>query len=157
MTEDNFFYFLDYNKDNVIDMNEFEKQILKLPLERKYTSKQIKLFYSYLDEYNLGKVDINIFKIKLDIFNKDILINDDNGYKGNSTIENLILEEFSKWYLKNSNLCDTELFSIMDHDHDGKISINDMKHFSVNVLLMEKLELSDSKLLHFIEAVSPSN
>jgi Ca2+-binding EF-hand superfamily protein len=157
MTEDNFFYFLDYNRDNVIDLNEFEKQILKIPLERKYTSKQIKLFYSYLDEYNSGKVDINIFKIKLDIFNKDILINDDNGYKGNSTIENLILEEFSKWYLKNSNLCDTELFSILDYDHDGKISINDMKHFSVNVLLMEKQELNDSKLLHFIEAVSPSN
>ena len=157
MTEDNFFYFLDYNKDNVIDMNEFEKQILKLPLERKYTSKQIKLFYSYLDEYNLGKVDINIFKIKLDIFNKDILINDDNGYKGNSTIENLILDEFSKWYMKNINLCDTELFSILDHDHDGKISINDIKHFSVNVLLMSKQELNDSKILHFIEAVSPSN
>ena len=157
MTEDNLFYFLDYNKDNVIDICEFEKQILKLPLERKYTSKQIKLLYDFLDEYNLGKVDINIFKIKLNIFNNDLLINDDNGYKGNSTIENLILAEFSKWYLKNNNLSDTELFPILDQDHDGKISINDMKHFAVNVLLMAKDELTDNKIMHFIEAVSLSN
>ena len=157
MTEDNFFYFLDYNRDNLIDINEFERQILKLPLERKYTSKQIRLFYNFLDGYNTGKVDINIFKIKLNIFNQDILINDDNGYKGNSTIENLILTEFAKWYLKNSNLCDTELFPILDHDHDGKISISDLKHFAVNVLLMSKEELTNTKILHFIEAVSLSN
>ena len=157
MTEDNLFYFLDKNKDNMIDINEFEKQILKLPLERKYTSKQIKLFFNFLDEYNIGKVDINLFKIKLNIFNTDILINDDSGYKGNSTIENLILAEFSKWYLKNNNLSDTELFPILDHDHDGKISINDIKYFAVNVLLMAKDELTDTKILHFIEAVSLSN
>ena len=157
MTEDNFFYFLDYNKDNIIDIDEFERQILKLPLNRKYTSKQIRLFYNFLDGYNTGKVDINIFKIKLNIFNHDILINDDNGYKGNSTIENLILTEFSKWYLKNSNLSDTELFPILDHDHDGKISISDMKHFAVNVLLMSKEELTNNKILHFIEAVALSN
>ena len=157
MTEDNLFYFLDSNKDNAIDIYEFERQILKLPLERQYTSKQIKLFYSFLDEYNIGKIDINIFKIKLNIFNTDILINNDNGYKGNSTIENLILTEFSKWYLKNNNLSDTELFPILDHDHDGKISINDIKHFAVNVLLMSKEELTNNKILHFIEAVSLSN
>ena len=157
MTEDNLFYFLDYNKDNVIDIVEFEKQILKLPLERKYTSKQIKLLYSFLDEYNIGKIDINIFKLKLNIFDKDILLNDDNGYKGNSTIENLLLDEFSKWYLKNNNLCDTEIFPILDHDHDGKISIDDMKHFAVNVLFMAKDELTNNKILHFIEAISLSN
>ena len=157
MTEDNLFYYLDYNKDNVIDINEFERQVSKLPLERKYTSKQIRLLYSFLDEYNIGKVDINIFKNKLNIFNNDILINNDNGYKGNSTIENLILTEFSKWYLKNNNLSDTELFPILDHDHDGKISINDLKHFAVNVLLMSKEELTNNKILHFIEAVSLSN
>ena len=157
MTEDNLFYYLDYNQDNVIDIDEFEKQIIKLPLEKKYTSKQIRLFFTFLDEYNIGAIDINIFKIKLNIFNNDILINDDSGYKGNSTIENLILAEFSKWYLKNSNLSDTELFPILDHDHDGKISINDIKYFAVNVLLMAKDELTNSKILHFIEAVSLSN
>ena len=157
MTEDNLFYFLDYNKDNVIDINEFEKQISKLPLEGKYTSKQIKLLYSFLDEYNIGKVDLNTFKNKLSIFNNDILKNDDNGYKGNFTIENLILTEFCKWYLKNNNLSDTELFPILDNDHDGKVSINDLKHFAVDILLMSKEELTSNKILHFIEAVSLSN
>ena len=48
---------------------------------------------------------------------------------GNSTIENLILTEITKYYQNNDHLCDTEFFSILDSDNDGKISIYDMKKF----------------------------
>ncbi len=154
MTEDNLFYYLDKNRDNFIDIKEFTSQIMKLPLSKKYTQKQLDMFYTFFDEYNNGKVDINIFKNKLRIFKDDIRDHNENGYIGNPTIENLILTEFSKWFLKNNHLCDTELFSILDNDHDGQISINDLKVFAINTLLMPSNELDDTKILRFIEAVS---
>ena len=154
LTEDNFFYFLDVNKDNYIDINEFEAQINKLPLDRKLNSKEIKKFFTHLDEFNTGKVDLNTFKQKLKHFNDYMIANNEKSYVGNPTIENLILNEISKWLRKNRNLCDTELFPILDHDHDGVVSINDFKFFCTNVLLMPKNELNNKKILHFIEAVS---
>jgi Ca2+-binding EF-hand superfamily protein len=131
MTEDNLFYYLDKNEDGFIDINEFYNQISRLPLSKKYTKKQIELFYTFFDEYNNGKVDINIFKNKIRIFKDDIKINNENGYIGNSTIENLILTEISKYYRKNQHLCDTEFFSILDSDKDGQISIKDLKKFAI--------------------------
>ena len=47
MTENNLFYYLDNNQDGFIDINEFRNQIYKLPLNKKYTQKQLDLFYSY--------------------------------------------------------------------------------------------------------------
>ena len=76
---------------------------------------------------------------------------------GNSTIENLLLDEFSKWLKKNKNLSDTELFPILDHDHDGIISIKDIKYFANKVLFMPSNELNDTKILHFIVALSLTN
>jgi len=99
-------------KDGYIDIDEFYRQLSKLPLSKKYTKKQIELFYTFFDEYNNGKVDINIFKNKIRIFKDDMRLNNENGYMGNSTIENLILTEISKYYMKNQHLCDTEFFSI---------------------------------------------
>ena len=154
MTEDNLFYYLDKNKDGYIDIHEFYTQISKLPLSRKYTKNQIDLFYTFFDEYNNGKVDINIFKNKILIFKDDMKKNQENGYMGNSTIENLLLTEITKYYQNNDHLCDTEFFSILDSDNDGKISIRDMKIFAINTLLISPNELDDNKILRFIEAIS---
>ena len=154
MTEDNLFYYLDNNKDGYIDIDEFYRQLSKLPLSKKYTKKQIELFYTFFDEYNNGKVDINIFKNKIRIFKDDMRLNNENGYMGNSTIENLILTEISKYYMKNQHLCDTEFFSILDNDNDGQISIRDLKIFAVNTLLISPTELDDNKILRFIESIS---
>ena len=154
MTEDNLFYYLDKNKDGYIDINEFYTQISKLPLSKKYTKNQIDLFYTFFDEYNNGKVDINIFKNKILIFKDDMRNNQENGYMGNSTIENLILTEIAKYYQNNEHLCDTEFFSILDSDNDGKISIRDMKIFAIKTLLISPNELDDNKVLRFIEAIS---
>ena len=157
MTEDNLFYYLDDNEDGFIDINEFYRQLSKLPLSKKYTKKQIELFYTFFDEYNNGKVDINIFKNKIRIFKDDMRLNNENGYIGNSTIENLILTEISKYYRKNQHLCDTEFFSILDSDNDGQISIRDIKLFAINTLLISPNELDDNKILRFIEAISLTN
>ena len=154
MTEDNLFYYLDKNKDGYIDIGEFYTQLSKLPLGKKYTKNQIDLFYTFFDEYNNGKVDINIFKGKIRIFKDDMRNNQENGYMGNSTIENLILTEITKYYQNNDHLCDTEFFSILDSDNDGKISIRDMKIFAINTLLISPNELDDNKILRFIEAIS---
>ena len=154
MTEDNLFYYLDKNHDGYIDINEFYTQLSKLPLSKKYTKNQIDLFYTFFDEYNNGKVDINIFKNKILIFKDDMRNNQENGYMGNSTIENLILTELTKYYQNNDHLCDTEFFSILDSDNDGKVSIKDMKRFAVNTLLISPSELDDNKILRFIEAIS---
>ena len=75
------------------------------------------------------------------------------GYKGNSIMENLILSEFEKYLHKNYKLSDTELFSILDKDHDGIISINDMKNFCINNLNLSNNELNDNIIIRFIESI----
>ena len=156
MTEDNLFYYLDMNKDGFLDYNEFNIKLSALlsNANQTFNENQLKSFFDYLDEYSKGKVDLITFRNKLRIFNDDIIKHHENGYRGNSTIENLILTELTKWYKKNNNLSDTELFPILDHDHDGKISINDIKYFAKYILFLPVNELSDEKILHFIEAVS---
>ena len=154
MTENNLFYYLDNNKDGFIDIYEFRNQIFKLPLNRKFTQKQIDLFYTFLDEFNNGKVDINIFQNKLRIIKDYINAHNENGYVGNSTIENLILTELYKYIKKNQKLGDTEIFSILDNDHDGIISINDLKNFCIKNLFISSHELDDDIMIRFIEAVS---
>ena len=154
MTENNLFYYLDSNKDGIIDIYEFRNQLLRLPLDRKYTQKQIDLFYTFLDEFNNGKVDINIFQNKLRIIKDYLNAHNEKGYIGNSTIENLIVTEFYKFYKKNKKLSDTEIFSILDKDHDGIISINDMKNFCIKNLFISSHELDDDIIIRFIEAVS---
>ena len=154
MTENNLFYYLDSNRDGYIDIREFRNQIYKLPLTQKFTQKQLDLFYSYLDEFNNGKVDINIFQNKLRVIKEYILKNNEFGYKGNSIMENLILSEFEKYLHKNYKLSDTELFSILDKDHDGIISINDMKNFCINNLYLSNNELNDNIIIRFIESIS---
>ena len=158
MTEDNLFFFLDKKKDKVLDFDEFKTQLpLLLKIDSSGKEKNLKIFFDYLDEYKTKKVDINTFRNKLRLFNDEIKNNHENDYIGNSTIENLLLDEFSKWLKINNNLSDTELFPILDHDHDGIISINDMKYFANKILFMPENELNDIKILHFIVALSLTN
>ena len=154
MTENNLFYYLDNNKDGYIDIYEFRNQIFKLPLNRRYTQKQIDLFYTFLDEFNNGKVDINTFQNKLRIIKDYINSHNEKGYKGNYIMETLILDEFYKFFQKNNRLSDTEIFSILDQDHDGIISINDMMNFCTKNLLISPHELDDNIIIRFIEAIS---
>ena len=149
MTEVNLFQFLDQNQDSFISKIEFETQINRLPLNQKLTKNQIDSFYSYLDVYATGKVNIETF---LSQFRK--CDSKDNLYKGNFIIENLILSEFAKFYLRNNNLCDTEIFSLLDSDHDGVISCNDIKKFALNTLLLSNNELNDTKIKHVMNAIS---
>ena len=154
MTENNLFYFLDNNKDGFIDINEFIYQINKLALNRQFTQKQLNLFFSYLDEFNSGKINIDSFQKKLRLIKEYLDAHNEFGYKGNSTIENLILNEFQKYCNKNYKLSDTELFSILDKDRDGIISINDLKNFCIKNLFLSNNELSDDIIIRFIEAIS---
>ena len=156
LTLDNFFYYLDYNKDNFIDKYEFINQILSLHNfdNNKFNLERIEQFFVFLDDYKNEKVDLNTFRIKLNIFDDDINLNKEHTYKGNPTIENLLLKELSKYYLSNNNLSDTEFFSILDSDNDGIISKEDLKIFAVNLLKMNEKELTYNKLLHFITSIS---
>ena len=154
MTENNLFYFLDNNKDGFIDINEFIYQINKLPLNRQFTQKQLNLFFSYLDEFNNGKINIDSFQKKLRLIKEYLDKHNEFGYKGNSTIENLILNEFQNYCNKNYKLSDTELFSILDRDRDGIISINDLKNFCIKNLYLSNNELSDDIIIRFIGAIS---
>ena len=158
-TLDNFFYYLDNNKDTYIDKNEFISQILSLPNFDfdKYNLGRIEQFYNYLDEYKNGKVDLSRFRIKLNIFDDDINLNQDYSYKGNTIIEHLLLKEIAKYYLENNNLSDTEFFAILDNDNDGLISKEDIKIFAVKLLKMNEKELTHNKLLHFITSISSNN
>ena len=156
MTLDNFFYYLDNNKDNYIDKCEFINQILSLHNfdHNKFNLEKIEQFFTFLDKYKNEKVDLNTFRTKLNIFEDDINLNKEHTYKGNPTIENLILKEFSKYYLNNNYLSDTELFSILDSDNDGLISKEDLKIFASNLLKINEKELTYNKLLHFITSIS---
>ena len=157
MTDEKLFYFLDKNKDSYINKLEFLEQIQKLKLPNKLNQKQLLSFYNYLDDYLNEKVNINIFLKKFKIFETDYGENDEQIYKGNFIIENILLSEFSKWYNRNNNLSDTEIYSILDKDNDGIISNNDIKNFAINILRLAGNELNDKKILHFMNAISLSN
>ena len=156
LTLDNFFIYLDNNKDNYIDKNEFINQILSFTTfdHEKYNIEKIEQFFTYLDEFKNGKIDLNTFRNKLNVFDDDINLHEENAYKGNTTIEKLLLKEMSKYYLYNSYLSDTEFFSILDFDNDGFISKEDLKQFAVKLLKMNEKELTYDKLLHFITSIS---
>ena len=154
LTIQNFFYYLDNNKDNYVDKDEFINQLYNLNFfnKEKLPTELYNNFFAYLDEHKAGKIDFNTFLIKLKFFEENT--NDDITYKGNSTIENLVLHEFAKYIIYNPDLSDTELFSILDNDKDGVISINDMKKFASEILLINIQELNDIKLYHFVSSIS---
>ena len=150
MTEVNLFQFLDADQDSFVSQKEFSYQINQLPLTTKLTQQQIDSFFAYLDVYHANKINIETFLSQLRKFNDS----KENLYKGNFIIENLLLSEFAKFYLRNNSLCDTELFALLDSDHDGVVSCSDIKKFALNTLLLSKNELNDTKIRHVMNAIS---
>ena len=156
LTLDKLFYYLDLNKDNFIDKSEFILQISSLPyLDRqKFSPEKMEQLFVFLDEFKKGKIDLNIFRNKINILDYHINLNKEKIYKGNTKIEKLILNELSKYYLNNLNLSEIELFTLLDKDHDGIISKEDLKYFCSEILNISENKLTFDKLLHFIRCIS---
>ena len=156
LTIDNLFYYLDKNKDSFIDKNEFIYQMNLLPYldQQIFTLEKQELFFEYLDIFKMGKIDINVFRNKLNIFDDHMILTKERNYVGDTNIEKLILKELSRYYLENSYLTDTEFFTLLDKDHDGIVSKEDLKYFSVNILKMNENETTFNRLLHFIRCIS---
>ena len=156
LTLDKFFYYLDSNKDSYIDLNEFINQMNYLPYldNKKFTQEKMEQFFEYLDEFKNGKFDLNVFRNKLNILDDHIKLNQKKIYKGNTNIERLILTEFANYYSRHSSISDNELFTILDNDHDGIVSKEDLKFFCCDILNINESELTFDILLHFIICVS---
>ena len=156
LTLDKLFYYLDLNKDNFIDKNEFILQISSLPYldQQKFSPEKMEQLFEFLDEFNKGKVDLNVFRNKLNILDYHINLNKEKIYKGNTKIEKLILNELYKYCLNNLNISDIELFTLLDKDHDGLVSKEDLKYFCSDILNISEDKLTFNKLLHFIRCIS---
>ena len=156
LTLDKFFYYLDANRDNFIDLNEFVNQMNFLPYldNKKFNQVKMEQFFKYLDEFKTGKIDLNIFRKRLNILDEHRKLNKKLIYKGNPNIEKLLLNEFSNYYLKQNNISDNEFFTLLDNDHDGIISKEDLKLFFIEILNINENELTFDVLLHFIICIS---
>ena len=161
LTYNNFFLYLDKNKDEIIDKDEFINQILSLKYfdNKIYNKEEIEIFFQFLDEYKNNKVDINIFQNKLRFLqdelnkkNKDNILDEK---KIDFILEDLILNEFCNWYKKNKDIyTEEEIFSTMDKDNDGIISKDDLKNFINNIFFISKNELFDLKISNLIHIIS---
>ena len=156
LTLDLFFNYLDENKDSYIDKNEFIYKIISLPNfdQQKFNLDKIEQFFDYLDEFKNGKIDFNIFTNKFNALNNNKLNKDNNISKGTTKIEKIILNELANFYLDNINITDNELFTMLDNDHDGIISKDDLKCFCIDILKKNENELTFEKLLHCITSIS---
>ena len=161
LTYNNFFLYLDKNKDEIIDKDEFINQILSLKYfdNKIYNKEEIEIFFEFLDEYKNNKVDINIFQNKLrflqDELNKKNKDNIFDEKKIDFILEDLILNEFCNWYKKNKDIyTEEEIFSTMDKDNDGIISKDDLKNFINNIFFISKNELFDLKISNLIHIIS---
>ena len=151
-----FFNYLDENKDSYVDKNEFIYQLISLPNydKQKFSQDKIEQFFDYLDELKTGKIDFNIFENKFKALENNIKLNKGNIPKGTIKIEKIILNELSKYYLENIDLSDNQLFTLLDKDHDGIISKDDLKYFCVDILKINENELTFEQLLNFITSIS---
>ena len=156
LTLDKFFYYLDANKDNYIHLNEFINQMNFLPYldNTKFVREKMEQFFDYLDEFKINKIDYNTFINRLNILDDHRKLNKKLIYKGNPNIEKLLLNEFAKYYLKHNNISDNELFTLLDNDHDGIVSKEDLRTFCIEILNMNRDELTFDVLLHFIISIS---
>ena len=68
---------MDKKHDKFLDFEEFKTQ---LPLLMNITidENDLNIFFDYLDEYKTNKIDINIFRSKLRLFNDEIKRNHEN-------------------------------------------------------------------------------
>ena len=128
ITEVGLFKKLDEDNDGFINNYEFNKNIKEIvdispPIKDR--------FFNYLDYYHNGMVDLETFLLRFKEFkSSEVIVNNNN------TIENVILDELSKFISRHSNkLNDVEIFSLIDKDSDGIISLEDFKFFVIDVRL----------------------
>ena len=149
ITEVGLFKKLDEDNDGFINNYEFNKNITGIvdispPIKDR--------FFNYLDCYHNGMVDLETFLLRFKEFkSNEVIVNNNN------TIENVILDELSQFISKHSNkLNDTEIFSLIDKDSDGIISLEDFKYFVIDSLGISKIEFNDYKLERVMQSISLS-
>ncbi|MCQ2816250.1 MAG: HU domain-containing protein [archaeon] len=108
-------------------------------------------FFNFLDFYHNGLVDLDTFLYRFKDFTSAMTIAQNNHH-----IEKIIIKEFEDFLIKNKNLSDTEVFSLLDKDCDGLINLDDFKYFVIKHLSISKDEFNDYKLERVMQALSLS-
>ena len=149
ITEVGLFRKLDENNDGFINNYEFNKNIKEIiDINPAIKDK----FFNYLDIYKNGMIDLNTFLSRFKEFKSDITI-----IENNNKIENIILNKLSSFFVKQSNkLNDCEIFTLMDKDSDGLISLDDFRSFVINELNISKNEFSNFQLERVMQSLSLS-
>ena len=157
LTNDNFFIYLDKNKDDCIDKEEFFEQISSLPYldKSKCGKKDLETFFGYLDEFKNNKVNIDSFTNKLRLLHDMNTKNNVLEKRGEFILEDLILNKLYFWYQLNKDIyTEEEIFSMIDKDNDGIISSDDLKSFLLKIFNASPNELNDAKIANLIHVIS---
>ena len=157
-----FFLYLDKNKDELIDKEEFTSQLLSLKYfeNEKFNQNEIEIFFNFLDKYKNNKINIDLFQNKFRFLKEELDKQNNDGYfdeekKSDFILEDLILNELCIWYKDNKYLyTEEEIFSMMDKDNDGIISKEDFKSFINEIFFISKNESFDKKISNFLHIIS---
>ena len=181
LPKEKFFNFLDSNKDTYIDRKEFHKQLLSMPnfisfmnhnyiitdteLNLNYNTINEKLitsidnFFDFLDEFKSNKIELNTFLNRLHYL--EITLNlreEENNPRFIFILEELLFDEFCNWIKNNcAEMPPSEIFAVLDHDHDGMLEISDLRYFFNTYLMIPMFELQDEKLDNFKKIISITN
>ena len=149
ITEVGLFKKLDEDNDGFINNYEFNKNIEGI-IEISPATKD--RFFNYLDYYHNGMVDLETFLLRFKEFkSNEVIVNNNNN------IENVILDKLAKFISRQSKrMNDAEIFSLMDKDSDGIISLDDFKFFVIDTLGISKIEFNDYKLERVMQSISLS-
>ena len=149
ITEVGLFRKLDENNDGFINNYEFNKNLEEIiDINPAIKDK----FFNQLDIYSNGMVDLDTFLLRFKEFKSDNTI-----IENNNQIENKILNKLSLFFLSQSKkLNDCEMFSLIDKDSDGLISLDDFRSFVINELNISKNEFTDFKLERVMQTISLS-
>ena len=149
ITEVGLFKKLDEDNDGFINNYEFNKNIEGIVEISPATKDR---FFNYLDYYHNGMVDLETFLLRFKEFkSNEVIVNNNN------TIENVILDKLSKFISRQSKrMNDAEIFSLIDKDSDGIISLEDFKFFVMDSLDISKIEFNDYKLERVMQSISLS-
>ena len=149
ITEVGLFRKLDENNDGFINNYEFNKNIKEIiDINQAIKDK----FFNHLDIYKNGMIDLDTFLLRFKEFKSDTTI-----VENNNKIENIILSKLSSYLVKQSKkLNDCEIFSLMDKDSDGLISLEDFRSFVIEELNISKNEFSNFQLERVMQNISLS-
>ena len=138
---------LDVNHDGFVSNYEFNTGIDNYILLSDAIKDQ---FFSYLDYYHNGLVDLETFLKRFKEFKSNEII-----VKNNNKLENELIDALIKWLRNNvTSLSDSEIFNLMDNDNDGIINLDDFKIFCINNLGFSRDELNIYKLQRVLQAIS---